>query len=146
MDYIANGRFVAPILIYDPDTGVPFPNNMIPRIPHPSRCAETCSTCTCRRLSSSSPIIQDFTARASVPTPTDVNTYFARVDHNINDNDRVFARLAWDRSNLTRNNINPNLPVFVNSKVTQPGHAVDPHVRTRARSWKFDSASTSPTT
>ena len=28
--YIANGRFVAPILIYDPDTGVPFPNNTIP--------------------------------------------------------------------------------------------------------------------
>ena len=47
-----------------------------------------------------------------------MNTYFARVDHNINAANRVFVRLAMDRDDLARNNINPNLPVFVNSKVT----------------------------
>ncbi|HUG81978.1 MAG TPA: hypothetical protein VML01_09965 [Bryobacterales bacterium] len=60
----------------------------------------------------------DFTARAAVPNPIDVNTYFGRVDHHFSDSDRVFARIALDRSNLDRNNINPNLPVFVTSTVS----------------------------
>lgn len=59
----------------------------------------------------------DFTARKGVNQPIDVNTYFARVDHNFSDKDRVFGRLALDRSGVTRNNINPHLPVFVDSKV-----------------------------
>lgn len=115
--YIANGRFVAPIVVYDPDTGLPFENNIIPasRI-HPGA-RKVLETYIPRAQFVQSDIL-DFTARASVPTPTDVNTYFARIDHNINENNRVFARLAWDRSNLTRSNINPNLPVFVTSKVT----------------------------
>jgi len=115
--YIANGRFVAPIIIYDPDTGLPFTNNVIP----PSRIHPGARNVLDTYIPHASFVqsdIQDFTARASVPTPTNVNTYFTRVDHNINENNRVFGRLAWDRSNLTRNNINPNLPVFVNSKST----------------------------
>ena len=127
--YVANGRFVAPILIYDPDTGVPFPNNTIPasRIHPGSKNVMDLYVPHAQFVQSD---IQDFTARASVPTPTDVNTYFARVDHNINETNRVFGRLAWDRSNLTRSNINPNLPVFVSSKVsnlaTQWIHTLDP--------------------
>lgn len=127
--YVANNRFVAPILIYDPDTGVPFPNNTIPasRIHPGSRNVLDQYVPRAQFVQSD---IQDFTARASVPTPTDVNTYFARVDHNINENNRIFGRLAWDRSNLTRSNINPNLPVFVSSKVsnlaTQWIHTLDP--------------------
>jgi len=115
--YTANGRFVSPVIIYDPDTGLPFANNTIPasRI-HPG--ARNVLDLYVPHASFVQSDIQDFTARASVPTPTNVNTYFARVDHNFNENNRVFARLAWDRSNLTRNNINPNLPVFVTSKVT----------------------------
>jgi hypothetical protein len=74
----------------------------------------------------------DFTARAAVPQPVDVNTYFVRVDHNFSDRDRVFGRIALDRSNLTRTNINPNLPVFVDSKVsnlaTQWIHTFSPTV------------------
>ena len=52
--YIANGRFVAPILIYDPDTGVPFPNNVIPRIADSSRrtqCSQyLCAACAVRSV------------------------------------------------------------------------------------------------
>lgn len=115
--YTANGRFVAPILVYDPDTGQPFANNVIPQSRlHPG--ALNVMNLYVPRAQFVQADIQDFTARATVPTPTDVNTYFARVDHNFGDNDRVFARLAWDRSNLTRTNINPNLPVFVSSKST----------------------------
>ena len=60
----------------------------------------------------------DFTARAAVPQPTNVNTYFGRVDYHFSDKDRVFGRLALDRSNLENNHINPNLPVKRTSSVT----------------------------
>ena len=115
--YTANGRFIAPTLIWDPDTGQPFPNNVIP----PSRIHKGAASV----LNTYVPRAQfvqedptDFTARAAVPQPIDVNTFFVRVDHNFSDKDRVFGRLAWDRSGLTRTNINPNLPVFVSSKVS----------------------------
>ena len=115
--YTANGRFVNPVVVYDPDTGQPFPNNTIPRNRiHPGALNVLDKYVPRAQFVQSDP--QDFTARATVPFPTNVNTYFARVDHNFSASNRVFARLAWDRSDLVRNNINPNLPVFVNSKVT----------------------------
>jgi hypothetical protein len=115
--YVANGRTVAAVRIYDPDTGIPFPNNTIPtsRL-HPGSLNVLNTYVPKAQFIQEDPL--DFTARAAVSQPTDVNTYFARVDHNFSNNDRVFARLAWDRSGLTRENINPNLPVFVDSKVT----------------------------
>lgn len=115
--YFANNRFVSPIVIYDPDTGVPFANNVIPQNRISPGALNILNTYI-PKAQFVQQDIQDFTARASVPTPTNVNTYFARVDHNFNENNRVFVRLAWDRSNLTRNNINPFIPVFVNSSVT----------------------------
>ena len=115
--YLVGSRFVAPTLIYDPDTGVPFANNVIP----PSRIHPGALNVLNKYVPKAQFVqadILDFTARATVPTPTNVNTYFARVDHNFSDKDRVFGRLAWDRSNLTRNNIDAFLPVFVHSNVT----------------------------
>jgi hypothetical protein len=115
--YTANGRFVAPTVIWDPDTGGLFPNNVIPRSRlHPGALNVLEKYVPRAQFTQEDPT--DFTARASVPQPINVNTFFTRVDHNFSDKDRVFGRLAWDRSNLERNNINPNLPVFVNSQVT----------------------------
>jgi hypothetical protein len=115
--YFANDRFVPPTIIYDPDTGDPFPNNIIPQSRlHPGALNVLNTLVPRAQFVQADPL--DFTARATVPQPVNVNTYFARVDHYFSTEDRVFARLAWDRSNLTRNNINPNLPVFVNSKVS----------------------------
>ncbi|MBI4905848.1 MAG: carboxypeptidase regulatory-like domain-containing protein [Acidobacteria bacterium] len=115
--YTANGRFVNPTIIYDPDTGQVFPNNTIPRSRLHAGSLNMLSTYVPRaQFVQADPL--DFTARAAVPQPINVNTYFARVDHNFSLNDRVFARLAWDRSNLTSNNINPNLPVFRKSWIT----------------------------
>lgn len=106
-----------PIIIFDPVTGVPFPNNVIPS----TRLAPGAQTILknyvpAAQFRQADPL--DYTATAGVPQPINAHTYFLRVDHNISDKDRVFARLAWDRSNRTANNINPNLPVFVTSKVT----------------------------
>jgi len=115
--YTANGRFVAPTLIWDPGTGNVFPNNVIPRSRiHPGALNMLEKYVPKAQFVQEDPT--DFTARASVAQPINVNTYFARVDHNFSDKDRVFARLAWDRSSLTRTNINPNLPVFTGSQVT----------------------------
>ncbi len=115
--YTANGRFVAPTLIWDPDTGNLFPNNVIPRSRlHPGALNVLEKYVPKAQFIQEDPL--DFTARAAVAQPINVNTFFARVDHNFSDKDRVFARLAWDRSNLIRTNINPNLPVFTGSQVT----------------------------
>ncbi|MFN7647871.1 MAG: TonB-dependent receptor domain-containing protein [Acidobacteriota bacterium] len=115
--YTANGRFVAPTLIWDPDTGSLFPNNTIPRSRlHPGALNVLNTYVPKAQFVQEDPL--DFTARAAVAQPIDVNTYFTRVDHNFSSTDRMFARLAWDRSSLTRTNINPNLPVFVSSNVT----------------------------
>jgi len=105
-----------PIILFDPYTGVPFPNNIIPSTRlHPGAQNILKNFVPSPQFRQADPL--DFNSTAGVPQPTNVHTYFARVDHTFNVNDRVFARLAWDRSNRTANNINPNLPVFVNSKV-----------------------------
>jgi hypothetical protein len=106
-----------PILIFDAYTGIPFPNNVIPQTRlHPG--ALNVLNTFVPRPQFRQPDPLDFNATAGVPQPTNVHTYFARVDHHFSASDRVFARLAWDRSNRTNNFINPNLPVFVTSRVT----------------------------
>jgi hypothetical protein len=106
-----------PTIIFDPYTGVPFPNNVIPtsRL-HPGALNILNQYVPKAQFRQPDPF--DFNATAGVPQPINARTYFARIDHHFSDKDRVFGRLAWDRSDLTRNNINPFLPVFVDSKVT----------------------------
>jgi hypothetical protein len=113
----ASGAFRAPIIIYDPLTGQPFPNNIIPTSRLHPGVQKLLSTYVPKpEFSPVDPL--DINVRKGVNQPVDTNTYFFRLDHNFGAKDSVFGRLAWDRSGLTRNNINPNLPVFVDSKVT----------------------------
>jgi hypothetical protein len=106
-----------PTIIFDAYTGIPFPNNIIPasRL-HPGALKVLNTYVPRPQFRQPDPF--DFNATAAVPQPTNVHTYFTRVDHTFSVNDSVFARVAWDRSNRTANNINPYLPVFVTSKVT----------------------------
>jgi carboxypeptidase family protein/TonB-dependent receptor-like protein len=114
----ATGRlFRAPIIIYDPVTGDPFPNNIIPQNRlHPGALNVLEKYVPKAQFRQADPL--DFTAREAVDQPTDTNTYFGRVDHYFSDRDRVFGRIALDRSGRTSANLNPNLPVFVDSDVT----------------------------
>ena len=114
----ATGRlFRAPIIIYDPVTGNPFPNNIIPQSRlHPGALNVLEKYVPKAQFRQADPL--DITAREAVDQPTNTNTYFGRVDHYFSDRDRVFGRIAIDRSGRTANNINPNLPVFVDSNVT----------------------------
>ncbi len=106
-----------PTILFDVYTGVPIPNNVLPqsRI-HPGARNIINTFVPKPQFRQADPL--DFNAILGVPQPVNAHTYFSRVDHTFNSNDRVFARLAWDRSNRTANNINPNLPVFVKSSVT----------------------------
>ncbi|PYV07932.1 MAG: hypothetical protein DMG07_27165, partial [Acidobacteria bacterium] len=111
------GLYRNPIVIYDPLTGQPFPNNIIPasRL-HPGVQNLLSKYVPKPEFSPLDPL--DINVRKGVNQPVDTNTYFLRLDHNFTGKDTVFGRLAWDRSGRTQNNINPNLPVFVDSKVT----------------------------
>jgi hypothetical protein len=60
----------------------------------------------------------DFTVRKGINTPIDANQYFGRVDHHFSSSDRVFGRIAMDRSKHGNNYINPNFPVTTPSEVT----------------------------
>jgi hypothetical protein len=105
-----------PIVVSDPVSGDPFPNNVIPRSRlHPGALNVLDKYVPRASFVQTDPL--DFTARAAVDQPVDANTFFGRVDHYFSDKDRVFGRLAVDRSGLTRTNINPNLPVFVQQQV-----------------------------
>jgi hypothetical protein len=110
-----NGRpFRNPIFIYDPNTAQPFPNNMIPatRI-HPGA----------RNVLQLLPLPQfqpadtlDVNIRAAVPNKITQNQYFARVDHIFSDKDKVFGRIAIDRSRRDDDYINPTFRYFLTSR------------------------------
>lgn len=115
--YVANGRPIAGRVIYDPLEGAPFAGNILPRSRlHPG------SLNVLEKYVPRASFVQadllDFTARAAVPQPINGRQYFTRIDHHFSGTDRIFGRLAVDRSDRTNNHLNPNLPVFVDSKVT----------------------------
>lgn len=113
----ATGRlFRAPILIYDPVTGTPFANNIIPqsRI-HPGAVNVITKFLPKADFKQADPL--DFTVRKGINQPINTNQYFGRVDHYISPKDRVFGRVAIDWSRTDNNYINPNFPVFTPSHV-----------------------------
>src|SRR5262245_242000 len=114
---VVNGRPLrAPIIIFDPVTGDPFPNNVIPASRITTGARNLIKFLPPAQFQQTDPL--DFTARSAVPSVIDQNQYFWRVDHNFSGYDRVFVRYAADRSKLDDNYINPNFPVFYSSRAT----------------------------
>jgi len=64
--YVANGRFVSPVLVYDPDTGVPFPNNVLPANRIHAGALNVLNKYVPKAQFVQADIL-DFTARATVP-------------------------------------------------------------------------------
>jgi hypothetical protein len=114
----AAGRPVRnPIVIFDPQTGEPFPNNVIPATSlHPGAQNVIQQFLPRAQFQQTDPL--DFTARGALPQVITQNQYFWRVDHQIGSNDRAFVRFAGDRSNRDTENINPNFPLFLYSHGT----------------------------
>lgn len=106
----ATGRQVrAPITIYDPLTGIPFTNNVIPanRL-HPGALNVIDKYLPLPDFQQLDPL--DFTASRAVPSVIGARQYFGRVDHNFSTRDKVFGRFAIDKSDWQANQINPNFP------------------------------------
>jgi hypothetical protein len=114
----ATGKIVRPpVIIFDAYTGMPYPGNIIPqnRI-HPGAKNVIDKFLPHADFQLIDPL--DITARKTVNQPITTNQYFGRVDHYFRSADRVFGRIAVDRSEYDNNTINPYFPVFTPSHVT----------------------------
>ena len=100
----------APIVIFDPITGDPFPGNIIPptRI-HPG--AKNVMEYLPRAQFQQADVL-DTTARSAVPDVIKQDQFYFRGDHIFSDHDKVFVRYAFDRSRRDQNYINPNFPTY----------------------------------
>jgi hypothetical protein len=112
----ATGRpFRAPILVYDPLTGNPFANNIVPASRHHAGARSVIQQFLPPPQFQQLDIL-DFTNRGAVPTVIEQNQYFARIDHHFSDKDKVFGRLAIDRSRRDEDYINPTFRYFLTSR------------------------------
>lgn len=108
----ATGRlYRSPIVVFDPLTGEPFANNIIPRTRLHSGAQKVISDYLPMPDFEQADIL-DFTVRRAVPQVISSNQYFGRLDHNFTTHDKVFGRVAFDTSNWEANTINPNFPEF----------------------------------
>ncbi|MBK9169948.1 MAG: TonB-dependent receptor [Bryobacterales bacterium] len=103
----------APIIIYDPRTGEPFRDgsgritNIVPQSLI-NRNAQNFINTFLPLPQFQPEDILDVNVIRSVPQILDQNQYFARVDHNFSQNDRIFVRYAGQRTAFDNQNINPN--------------------------------------
>ncbi len=111
---VAGNLVRQPIVIYDPQTGVPFPGNVIP----PNRI-----NAGAKNLLPYFPEQQfqqrdalDFTNRSALRIPVQQNAWFVRGDHNFSEKDRAFVRLAWDKQIWDGPTINPNFGLNFSNK------------------------------
>lgn len=107
---IQNGKAVrAPIFISDPLTGQVFPNNIIPA----SRIDPATQAFVNKYLPLPQTTPADILANNVQGLVNMVGTtdqYMWRIDHNFNENNRVFVRYLRESQQLTAGNLNPNFP------------------------------------
>ncbi|MBK9168774.1 MAG: carboxypeptidase regulatory-like domain-containing protein [Bryobacterales bacterium] len=105
-----NRNFRPPIIVFDPFTGDPFPNNVIPQTRlHPGITNNILPVVPLPQFQAPDPL--DINFRRPLPNPLNVDQIFGRVDHHFSERDRVFARLAVNDSSLTSERVNPNFPL-----------------------------------
>jgi hypothetical protein len=132
----ATGRpFRNPIVIFDPLTGEPFANNILPQSRLSSGARNMLQYIPPPQLQN--PDILAFNVQGPVPQVITQNQFYGRVDHIFRDSDRVFARLAADRSDFGQQYINPNFPYALYSHgtnlATQWIHTFSPTVLNELR-------------
>ncbi len=111
----ATGKpFRAPILIYDPLTGIPFANNIMPKTRLSPVAQGLLKFLPDPQFQQAD--ILDFTNRGAIPNTITQNQYYARVDHNFRESDRVYGRIALDRSDWNQQYINSNFPYSLSSR------------------------------
>ena len=132
----ATGKpFRSPIVIFDALTGAVFPNNIIPRSRLSPGGQNLLKFLPPAQFQQADTL--DFTASNTVPNPIIQNQYYARGDHIFRDSDKVFVRVALDRSSYVSNSVNPNFPFYQTSEPTniasQYIHTFGPHMMNELR-------------
>ena len=80
-------------MIFDPFTGLPFPNNILPSARlHKGALNVIDKYLPLPDFRQLDPL--DFTARRAVPSIIGAHQYFGRLDHNFSSKDKVFGRFA----------------------------------------------------
>jgi len=110
--------FRAPIVVFDAFTGDPYPNNVLPATQINQNVVNNIQNQFIPQAAFRQTDPLDFTNRGAVNQPIDTNLWFGRVDHIFGANNRVFGRIAADRSSFDQISINPNFPRFVDAKST----------------------------
>ncbi|MBI1355575.1 MAG: hypothetical protein GC160_14625 [Acidobacteria bacterium] len=108
----------APILVFDAYTGDPYPNNVLPASQINQNVVNNIQNQYIPEAQFRQTDPLDFTARGAINQPINTNLWFGRVDHIFGPNNRVFARIAADRSSYDQISINPNFPRFVSAEST----------------------------
>lgn len=104
----ATGRLIRPpVIVFDPFTGDPFPNNVIPptRL-HPGIVKSILPIVPRAQFQTADPL--DINFRRPLANPLTVDQIFGRLDHHFSERDRIFGRLAWNESSQTSPRTNPN--------------------------------------
>jgi len=132
----ANGKLLrAPVLIYDQLTGMPFPNNIIPRTRLNPGAQNLLPYMTPAQFQQADPL--DYTNIVNINQPVNQNTFFTRIDHNFSERDRVFMHLDFDRQSWDVPSINLNFgTAFSNSPTSFAGqwvHIFNPGLLNEAR-------------
>ncbi|MGH9842501.1 MAG: TonB-dependent receptor domain-containing protein [Blastocatellia bacterium] len=116
---IRDGRPIrSPIIIYDPVTGEPFRDasgritNIIPASRINRRAQDFINKFQPLPQFQRDDILEN-NVQNLVPAITTSNQYIFRIDHHFRPEDKVFVRVALDRSGVNESNLNPNFPRFV---------------------------------
>lgn len=94
------------VTIFDPVTGTPFPNNIIPASRMNAGAQTLMKYLIAPQFQQADPL--SFTNRVNIANTISQSAWFMRFDHNISSKDRAFARLAWDHQDWAVPTINPN--------------------------------------
>ena len=133
----ANGKlFRNPIVVYDPLTGDPFNNNILPADRQHAGAKSVISQFMPRAEFRPVDLLDD-SARRPVPRPIDSNDFIVRVDHIFSETDKIFVRLLTNRGQRGVNNLNPTIPYIHESRsenlATQWIHTFGQNVINEAR-------------
>lgn len=140
-----NRNFRPPIIVFDPFTGNPFPNNVIPQTRlHPGIVNKILPVVPLPEFQPLDPL--DINFRRPLQSPLNVDQVFARVDHHFSQRDRIFARLAWNDSTNQSPTVNPNFSATTVTRTqnlaTQWVHMLTPTMINESASVSSSSIST----
>ncbi|HZT28853.1 MAG TPA: TonB-dependent receptor [Bryobacteraceae bacterium] len=105
-----------PIQLFDPLNGLPIANNIIPASRLSQGAMNTLQYLPQPQFQQAD--LLDFTNRSAVPQTISQNQFYARGDHEFRSSDKIFGRIALDRSEWYQNYINPSFPYFLTSRAT----------------------------